>query len=311
MPGGASEKLSSMSKTDADNNIREQKQEQEVQKQEQAAMQKPVTICCRQSSDSVLVEKLLDDYAMTDKAMNPMIFFGNHFKGTPYVASTLEINSTEQLVVNLHELDCTTFVETVFALASCAMRGETSFRDYCKHLQAIRYCNGIVDYQQRNHYFINWMSNNQANGYVKIITSDVAPFTAVAKKQIDYMSTHSSSYSMLAAHPEWLTEIRNQEKKLSGKPFRYIPKTAIDNSQLLRNIIHTGDILAIITNKKGLDTSHIGIAVWQKDGLHLLNASQIHKKVVLEPMLLQTYMKKHPSQEGISVCRVVNIEKNH
>ncbi|MBQ2498070.1 MAG: DUF1460 domain-containing protein, partial [Prevotella sp.] len=59
------------------------------------------------------------------------------------------------------------------------------------------------------------------------------------------------------------------------------------------------------TSKKGLDTSHVGIAVWHKDGLHLLNASMIHKKVVEEPMTLKQYMQKHLSQTGIRVVRVL------
>ena len=38
-------------------------------------------------------------------------------RGTPYVASTLEKRSRRALVVNLRELDCTTFAETVLALS--------------------------------------------------------------------------------------------------------------------------------------------------------------------------------------------------
>ena len=73
----------------------------------------------------------------------------------------------------------------------------------------------------------------------------------------------------------------------------------------------------IITNKKGLDTTHIGLASWHADGLHLLNASSIHHRVIDEPMLLRTYMSKHPVQTGIRVCRVterqnsINIQLNH
>jgi hypothetical protein len=78
----------------------------------------------------------------------------------------------------------------------------------------------------------------------------------------------------------------------------------ITNSILCRNIIKDGDIIAIITSKPGLDTSHIGIAVWHNDGLHLLNASQIRKNVVEESMTLHDYMKKHPLQLGIRVIRV-------
>ena len=65
------------------------------------------------------------------------------------------------------------------------------------------------------------------------------------------------------------------------------------------------DNVTIITNKKGLDTTHIGLASWHADGLHLLNASSIHKKVIDEPMTLYTYMQKHPSQIGIRACRVL------
>ena len=78
----------------------------------------------------------------------------------------------------------------------------------------------------------------------------------------------------------------------------------ITNTIQCRNTIKDGDIIAIITSKKGLDTSHIGIAVWHKDGLHMLNASQVRHKVVEEPMLLRTYMAKYPMQTGIRIIRV-------
>ena len=54
----------------------------------------------------------------------------------------------------------------------------------------------------------------------------------------------------------------------------------------------------------GLDIAHLGFAVWQKDGLHLLNASQLHKKVVEEPMTLYQYLQKHPSHTGIRIIRI-------
>ena len=109
---------------------------------------------------------------------------------------------------------------------------------------------------------------------------------------------------MLKAHPEWKPGIRKLEQSVNGKRYRYVPKGKIANTAVFRNAIHDGDIIAIITNKKGLDTTHIGIASWHKDGLHLLNASSIHKKVIDEPMTLYTYMHKHPVQIGIRVCRV-------
>ena len=43
-----------------------------------------------------------------------------------------------------------------------------------------------------------------------------------------------------------------------------------------------------------------------KRSSHLLNASQIHKKVVKEPMTLDQYLQKHPSHTGIRIIRVEN-----
>lgn len=261
--------------------------------------------------DSIRIEQLLYKFKQEKVKQNPMLYFGNQFKGIPYVAHTLDNNKEEELVVNTRELDCTTFVENVLALTLCAQKGQTSFHDFLNALKSIRYKEGKVAYTERNHYFTQWIINNKNNGYITETTSTKAPFTAVQHLNINYMTSHVASYTMLNAHPQWVGTIRKYEKEITGLAYRYIPKNAIDNSTLLRNTIKTGDIIAILTNKKGLDTSHIGIAVWQKDGLHLLNASQIHKKVVLEPMLFRTYMKKHPSQIGIRVCKVVNVKKNN
>ena len=93
---------------------------------------------------------------------------------------------------------------------------------------------------------------------------------------------------------------------MEGKTVRYVPASWLNRGkEVLGDAIHDGDILAIVTRKKGLDTSHLGFAVWKGGRLHLLNASSIHKKVVLEPMTLWQYMKKHPSQLGVRVIRLI------
>ena len=73
----------------------------------------------------------------------------------------------------------------------------------------------------------------------------------------------------------------------------------------MRKAVKNGDIIAITCKKKGLDIAHLGFAVWKKDGLHLLNASQIHKKVVLEPMTLGKYLSSHPSHTGIRIIEIL------
>ena len=76
------------------------------------------------------------------------------------------------------------------------------------------------------------------------------------------------------------------------------------NTRGLRNTVKDGDVIVIITNKKGLDTQHLGFASWHKDGLHLLNASSIHHKVIEEPMTLRQYLYKHPTMPGIRILRI-------
>ena len=118
------------------------------------------------------------------------------------------------------------------------------------------------------------------------------------------MSQHPKSYEALKKHPEFVGDIRKMEQKVSGQQFRYIPKSAVGNSQQLRKAVNDGDIIAITCKKPGLDIAHLGFAVWKNDGLHLLNASQLHKKVVLESMTLYQYLQKHPSHTGIRIIRI-------
>ena len=257
-----------------------------------------------EKQDSIKIVSLLKEASqLKQKPASWMLWFGKKFAGVPYVGGTLDKTAVEHLIVNTRQLDCTTYVEMITALTMCAQNHETSFTAYCNHLKHVRYIGGKVSYVKRQHYFTVWMDDNEKEGIVKNISPN-PPFTAVQKVNVNWMSTHVSSYKMLTAHPEWRTGIRQLEQSVSGKSYRYIPKGKIANTQLFRNTIKDGDIIAIITNKKGLDTTHIGIASWHKDGLHLLNASSIHKKVIDEPMTLYQYMQKHPVQIGIRVCRV-------
>lgn len=261
------------------------------------------TIFCE--SDKAKAESLIAKFAHSDANTAALIVaIARELRGIPYVAKTLENDSTENLVVNLRQLDCTTYVENVLAIYMCVKNNKASFADYCDYLRKIRYTGGKVGYSTRQHYFTEWIEENTKDGFVHEIQLPNPPFTAVQHLRINFMSTHTTLYPMLKNNPEMTALIACMEKRLSGKEFRYIPKSAITNSKLLRSTVKDGDIIAITTSKSGLDTSHIGIAVWHNDGLHMLNASQIHKKVVEEPMTLYRYMQKHPSQTGIRIIRV-------
>ena len=248
---------------------------------------------------------LAQQYQPSDKAdTNWMVYFARKLTDIPYVAKTLEKNRREQLVVNLRQLDCTTYVETVTALTLCMKHRQYAFNDYCRYLRLLRYEGGEVDYVHRLHYFSSWISDNTLMGFVSEPNTPQEAFEATQHLRINYMSTHVGQYPMLVANPAWVDAIRKTEQALSGTDVVYIPKQKLSNTPLYWDAIKDGDIIAICTNKRGLDTSHIGIAVWHIDGVHLLNASMIHKRTIEEPMTMQQYMQKHPSQTGIRVVRL-------
>ena len=271
--------------------------------QAQKAPDKRVNITCTPADSAEIVQLLSSGCTST-------IAFAQHFIDRPYVAHTLEVNDEEHPVVNTRQLDCTTLVETVVALTLCSAQGKTSFADYTDMLTRLRYRQGIIDrYPSRLHYFSDWIDDNTQLKLVREIQLGGAPFTATQRLNINYMSRHADAYTALKAHPEFIETIAQQERALTGRRYRYIPKSKVGNMPSLRSVVKDGDIIAITCKKSGLDIAHLGFAVWKEDGLHLLNASQIHQKVVLEPMTLRQYLYNHPSHTGIRIIRL-NTKQN-
>ncbi len=236
------------------------------------------------------------------------LFYARQLMNLPYVAHTLEIKDKEEhLAINLQSLDCTTLVENCCALALTTKHGSKRWEDYLSWLQKLRYQDGKINgYSSRNHYFSQWIQSGTRLGLVKEIVPDKR-ISVPMKLSLTYMSQHPDSYPLLKVSMEERRLITEMEKRVSGATVRYIPKERVGDSRKALGDIRDGDILALTTNRKGLDVSHVGFAVWGKDGkLHLLNASSIHKKVVLEPMTLYQYMQKHPVQTGIRVIRLQN-----
>ena len=261
------------------------------------------------TNDSLMVEQLLDEGERVNAKSDLILFYAKIFTGVPYVARTLEKNETEKLVVNLRQLDCTTFVETVMALALATWNGGVGWKDYLNWLQIIRYQNGEKkSYVSRNHYFSQWIMSNEKLGLVCDIGNSQAkpgsPFTARQKLELSYMSSFPEKYPRLKGRVNDIAEIRRMEQACNGREVAYIPKGALNVLRHGLPEIHDGDILAIVTSKKGLDVSHLGFAVWSEDGkLHMLHASSLHGKVLLESITLYEYLKRQSSCMGVRVIR--------
>ena len=257
------------------------------------------------SKDSAFVVSVLAEAANTKDIGNVPLFFARKFLGRPYVAHTLEVGDDYRIVVNTRQLDCTTLVENVVALTLCLNENKLSFNDYLAKLTMIRYRQGKMSgYVSRLHYFTDWIEDNTDKGIVTEVGSPNPPFSAAQKVKVNYMSTHPEAYDALRKRPERVDTIRKTERAITGKSYKYIPKSGVRNTKLLRQAIHDGDIIAITSSKAGLDIAHLGFAVWRSDGLHLLNASMLHHKVVEEPMTLRQYLMRHKSHTGIRIVRI-------
>lgn len=258
-------------------------------------------------SDSIKICNLLEESKRYSQADDVVSYFAKKFVGIPYVANTLEVNDEEQLVVNLRQMDCTTYVETVVSLALCAQNGQFTYQDYINALRNLRYRNGVIDgYGSRLHYFSDWIDNNENMGFVKEVQSPNPPFSAIQVLNLDFMSKHPHSYKALRISPYLVEEIRETEINLNGKKMNYIPKSSLANTSLLRKVVRNGDILAVVTNVKGLDIAHLGIALWRKDGLHMLHASSKQGRVVEDNNTLRTYLNGNKSFLGIRVLRLTH-----
>lgn len=163
-----------------------------------------------QEKDSIKVEALLQKASALPGDSSRTMFFARQMLGVPYVAGTLDEGKEENLVVHLDKVDCTTFVETVLALALADKDKERNFGSFKKALQHIRYRGGVLNgYPSRLHYFSEWIKDNERKGIVKERTDEFS--TLQQELHLNFMSTHPDSYRQLKDNPSLVAEIVRQE----------------------------------------------------------------------------------------------------
>lgn len=251
--------------------------------------------------DKVIVAKILTELN-TDKGIGTgllVVKVGKLLLETPYVGSTLEIGDTEKLVINLRQLDCTTFAENCLALARTIQSQQPSFEKFTSELLAIRYRDGrLNEYPSRLHYFSDWIYNNSQKGYVLSLGDQIAN-TPMSKK-IDFMTQHVSSYPALKNHPEFIKIISLQESEISNRKTFYIPKEKLAQ---VESELQDGDILGISTTMRGMDISHVVIALRVEGRIHIMHASQLALKVIISTENLEEYLNSAKSRTGIMLAR--------
>ncbi len=206
-------------------------------------------------------------------------FLSRHFLNTGYKESTLigDANSLEVFVINLEAVDCFTFLDYIEA-----MRLSNSFIEFRENLKKVRYQSGLIAYENRNHFFTDWREFNC--GMVEDVTEKIS--SGKSQKVVKRLNKKSDGTCFLTGVP------------VKEREVVYIPSDAVDDA-VIENL-STGDYIGIYSEIEGLDVSHAGIVIKERDTVKLRHASSLqkHRQVVDED--LSEYLKAKP---GIVVLR--------
>lgn len=255
-------------------------------------------------ADSLRIDSLLNASSERSYKTNSerLLFFAKSFIGTPYKGGTLDAGENETLIVRTDSLDCTTYVEAVLALYLSSFKDNPGYDDFSEELRYIRYRGGVIDgYASRLHYFSDWASDNEKKGILREVTQEGEHDVRLCS--LNYMTTHSDLYRQLKDNDSLISEISKVEKSWIDYKMPYIPKNVL-NSSKADLPLEDGDILALTTNISGLDVLHLGFALWIDGRLHLLHASSLHRKVIIDTSIIFDYLKNRNKHTGIRVLRV-------
>ena len=158
----------------------------------------------------------------------------------------------EQFVVRDDVFDCVTYCETVLAAAMAH-----DLAGFEAALRTVRYHNGVVAYNERNHYFHDWIQRNIANKTCRAVAIDGA---VTIQKTLT-----------------WHREFGRRPVSMHVIPTAVF----LANGKRVAN----GDIVGFVTHQPNLDYFHVGFAVHGGKGeLMLRHASQMHQRVLDERM---------------------------
>jgi hypothetical protein len=206
------------------------------------------------AADEKRIERLIGEARAFDTISKRIDFISGALRGTRYRGFTLigGPRRPEKFVMRDDAFDCVTYCETV--LAGAIARDASEFDTV---LRQIRYHNGVVKWDQRNHYFFEWCQRNVDNKFCQWIGMDGAVE---------------------------LTKTVDSQKGLSKRRFamRVIPRAVfLANKPMLQS----GDIVGFVAHQANLDYFHTGFIAFAPDGTLLLrHASESRHRVLDEHM---------------------------
>lgn len=270
-------------------------------------------------------EKLLSQFANEEDLQTRLDQISKSFLGLPYgKGGPLGEGSMgrydQDPLYRFDTFDCTTYVETVMALAFS--RGVDEFET---HQDKIRYKDGDVDYLKRNHFTdLQWIPENVQNGYMDEINTEIVSLRELkmAEAVINFPAWILSHKIEQIVIPEASIELKQDRleelKSLSSNyksevaTLSYIPIVDIIIRPWILDKIPSGTVVNFVRPNWDLtevagthqNISHQGFLFKVGNVLYLRHASTTGK---VEQLPFIDYLKKfetHPTLKGIHLMRV-------
>lgn len=257
-----------------------------------------------ESNDTVKINNMLAQAYDAVANASPearVAYIGEMFLNTPYKSGTLEIEP-EILTINIDEVDCTTYIDYVLAMAYTIGEGRTSWRDFTYNLQRMRYRKGEVNgYSSRLHYISDWIVDNAYRGNLKEATTSM-PACEYQEKTLDFITANRDKYPALKDSEEY-EKMRNAEIGYRRHRYPYVKSSRLSHKEI-SNSLKSGDVVCITTRTPGLDVQHMAIIIKKDDIPYIMHASSSAGKVILDSVPLADYLKKNRNATGIRVVRL-------
>jgi hypothetical protein len=193
-------------------------------------------------------------------------FLGHSYKSNPLIGSA---DTAEVFTASLDGFDCVTYIETILALARAS-----SVDDFADRLRKIRYEQGRIQWERRNHYMTLWIRNNVRNGIIRPVPMPAVP-TLSRERALNVVPG--------------LAPQRTRVK--------CVPKAAMPR---LVTYLQSGDLIFFVSTRKHLDVFHAGIIVRDGDGVLMRHASRSRGGVVEQE--LSEFLKAN-RMAGVIVAR--------
>jgi len=199
------------------------------------------------------------------------------FLGLPYQPNPLigSADVSEVFTASLDGFDCVTFIETVVALARAS-----DVDDFTHWLRKIRYEQGRIQWERRNHYMTAWIRNNARAGIIKPVSLRAVPVIS-RERVLNVVSALDARQTLV----------------------KCVPKPAVP--RLLRHL-QSGDLIFFVSTRRNLDIFHCGIVVRDGDRVLMRHASRSQGRVVEQE--LGDFLKAN-RMAGVIIARPQEISR--